>query len=143
MPPQPTEDPFIEKFFSRIPRAAAESFSPEQLSAIKMAFAARSWGTHAIDLRLSLPLPGARYYLVFLLGRERRPRERRLAERLRHPFARLGNAAVAAMFVALLLVPLLLAIYTVKSALGIKLIPGGGGHATMRELFEQLGHLFQ
>ncbi len=143
MSAQATDDPFIEKFFSRIPRAAAASFSAEQLSAIKMAFAARSWGSHAIDLRFSLPVLGARYYMVLLLGRERRDPERRLRDRLLHPFARLGNGIVAAMFILVLLLPLLFTLYELKSALGIKLIPGGGGHATLRALFEQIGQLFQ
>jgi hypothetical protein len=143
VPAAANDDPFIEKFFGRIPRSVAESFTPDQLSAIKLAFGARSWGSHTVDLRLSMPAPGARWYLVFLLGRERRGPDRRLSDRLLHPFARLGNLAVSVLFVLLLMLPLFLALYVVKSALGIKLIPGGGAHATMHSLMDQLQQLFR
>jgi hypothetical protein len=143
MTAKPPDDPFIDKFKSRVPRATADSFTPAQLDAIKLAFGARSWGSHAIDLRLSIPLLWARFYLVLLVGRERRPPDRRSGERPLHPITRIGNAIVVAMVVVLILIPLFLALYAAKSTLGIKLFPDGGAHALMRDLLDQIVRLFQ
>ena len=104
-------DPFLEEFFQRIPDKTARTFTRDQLIAIKMAFGARSWGVHSIDLRLSLPLLWRRFYLVLLMGPERRSPKRRRAERKRHPLATLGNVYVALLFLAIIAVPLGLASY--------------------------------
>lgn len=49
--------------------------------------------THAINIRLSIPLPLGRYYMAFVAGKERRSPRRRKPERLKHPVATLGNLA--------------------------------------------------
>jgi hypothetical protein len=132
-------DPFIDKFFARIPRDAAESFTPAQLAAIRMAFGARSWGSHALDIRKSFPLFWRRVYLVLLIGTERRTADRLRAEG--ELFGTFGNAIVTLMFVALLLLPLMAGLYLLKWSAGIDLVPGGGAHGFWDGVAAQLRQL--
>jgi hypothetical protein len=78
-----------------------------------------------VDLRFSINLVLTRYFIVLLVGQDRRkqPRARNVS-----PLTRLGNL-VAAVFLLLSLnvtlsLALLLGVYLVKSALGINLLPG-------------------
>lgn len=114
-------DPFLQDFFSRIPRPLAASFTAEQLMAVRMAFGARHRGSHAVDLRLSLPLPRNRWYLVLLAGTERRSPSRRQLDRQRYPLRRLGNFVVAVLFAGMLAAAGIGLLYMLKSALGINL----------------------
>jgi len=116
-------DPFLERFFSRIPREVAASFTDDQLLAVKQAFAAHGEAGHSIDLRLSFPLLFSRWYLVLILGPERRSRARRRSDRDAYPLATLGNALAALLLLLLLAGALLGALYIAKSALGIDLLP--------------------
>jgi len=70
-------DPFLRQMFARMSPGAKYLFTPYQLDEIKRAFSARSFGAHAVDLRLSIRFFRTSYYVVFLLGRERRLRARR------------------------------------------------------------------
>src|SRR3546814_16310564 len=65
-------DPFLDHYFRRIDPRVAASFSPEQRDAIKAMFGARGVARHTVEIRRSLPIGRGRYYLVLLLGRERR-----------------------------------------------------------------------
>lgn len=116
-------DPFLEDFFRRIPRDVAANFTDDQLLAIRMAFGGRERGVHAVDIRLSLPLPFKRMYLVLLVGSERRTMARRRQDRDRRPLATAGNFIAGAIVLFVLLVAVLGALYLAKSALGIDLLP--------------------
>jgi hypothetical protein len=117
-------DPFLEEFFSRIPREVAVSFTDDQLLAIKLAFAARHRGAHAIDLRVSIPTPFQRVYIVLLAGLERRNAFRRRKDRAASPLVTLGNIIFGALFFGGLFLALMGVLYVLKSALGIDLMPG-------------------
>jgi len=132
-------DPFLEKFFSRIHPSVAQSFTPAQIAAIKLAFGARTWGAHSIDIRLSLPLFWRRFYLVLLAGREQR-RPERAREGGRHPFATLANAAITVIFCLVVGIPILLSLYMLQLALSMG---GGGGGSFLAQLMEQLNQLFK
>jgi hypothetical protein len=133
-------DPFLEKFFSRIHPSVAQSFTPAQIAAIKLAFGARTWGSHKIDIRLSFPLLLWRYYFVLLAGREQRPPERRKQEGGRHPFASLGNAVITVIFCLVVGIPILLSLYLLQAALSMG---NGGTGSFLAQLMEQLGQLFK
>ena len=133
-----TNDPFLRRFFARIPDDTAASFSDAQLDAIKLCFGARGWGRHRIDIRLSVPLIRRRWYLVLLAGTERRSPDRRTADRLLHPFATAANALALIAFAVVLLVPAVLAFYGLKSALGFDLVADGGSHALIDSLVRQI-----
>lgn len=67
-------DDFIDHCFRRIDKRVAASFTAEQRAAIRTMFEGRGATRHPVDLRTSLPLGRRRYYLVFLMGRDRRRR---------------------------------------------------------------------
>ncbi len=46
---------------------------------------------HAINLRITIPLPFSRFYLTVVGGRERRNPDRRADERQKHPVVTKGN----------------------------------------------------
>ena len=132
-------DPFLEKFYSRIHPSVAQSFTPAQIAAIKLAFGARTWGAHTVDIRFSFPLLWRRFYFVFLAGREQRPAERRAAERHRAPFASLGNAAITVIFALVVGIPILLSLFLVQAALSAG---GSGSSSFLAQIADQLGQLF-
>ncbi len=84
-----------------MPAEISATFSPTQIQAIESAINPRQ---HAIDLRLTLPLPGQGIYLVFLAGRNRRAYYRDLQNRhsLIMPIVMAGIIAGAAAIFALI-----------------------------------------
>ncbi|MXS18502.1 MULTISPECIES: hypothetical protein [Pseudomonas] len=111
-------DPFIAGLKERLPEALRESFTEEQLEALKLAFGTRSWGKHSVDLRGTVKFWHRRYYFVFLAGRNYRQ-----LSRLEQELSLLGKATVlAAILLACGLVGLVL-LYLLKSALGIDIFP--------------------
>ena len=92
-------DPFIDHYFKRIDPRVAETFTPEQCEAIKTMFGARGMAQHAVEVRRSLPIGRRRYYLVLLLGRERRTFGRLYSEgAISGSFNLLGYAITAALW---------------------------------------------
>ncbi|NIA68091.1 3-phosphoshikimate 1-carboxyvinyltransferase [Pelagibius litoralis] len=92
-------DPFIEHYFKRIDPQLAASFSEEQCAAIKEMFGARGVAKHAVELRRSVPIGWRRYYLVLLMGRERRTFDRLFSEgATTRPFLLLGYAITATLW---------------------------------------------
>ena len=131
-------DPFLEEFFQRIPERTARSFSDDQLLAIKMAFSARTWGAHSVDLRLSLPFLLRRYYIVLLMGPERRSAVRRALDRKRTPLATLGNAMGIGVFLAVAAVPVMIIAYTLKTSFNVNLFADTGVHSVLEQLRHQM-----
>ena len=54
------QDPALQSLMERLPDPVRDSFTEEQLAALKLALATRSWGRHAIDTGRTrgLGLPG-------------------------------------------------------------------------------------
>lgn len=97
--PAAPRDPFLDHYFKRIDPRLAASFTPEQREAIKTMFGARGIVRHAVEIRRSLPIGRGRYYLVLLLGRERRTIGRLYSEGMvSTPFTLLGYAITAALW---------------------------------------------
>ena len=67
-----SDDEFLAHYFRRIDPAVAASFTKEQRHALRLMFGDRGATRHAIDMRCTFPLGWRRFYLVFLLGRDRR-----------------------------------------------------------------------
>ena len=98
--PAAPRDPFIEHYFRRIDPRVAESFSPEQQDAIKTMFGARGVARHAVEVRRSVPIGRRRFYLVLLLGRERRTFGRLYSDgSISRPFNLLGYTITAALWI--------------------------------------------
>lgn len=112
------DDAFIEGLKDRLPADLRETFSAEQLAALKVAFGARQWGRHPVDVRGTLKLWRWRYYFVVLAGRNRRE-----LSRLEEDLSRLMKATLILGFLTFSTLIGLLVLYLAKSALGIDLFP--------------------
>jgi hypothetical protein len=98
-----TEDGLFKAIFSRMSEPERMAFGDEQIESLKNACGRLHWDKHPVDIRLSVPVLIARYYLVLLAGPERRNAIRRKDERARHHFWRWGNVVFAACCVLILL----------------------------------------
>lgn len=81
----------METLLDRVPPEVAETFTAEQRAALWNAAKPISWRRHPINLRLSFPLLGARYFITVVGGVEKRSTERRLRERRMFPLRTAGN----------------------------------------------------
>ncbi|MBD2663594.1 hypothetical protein B6N60_01536 [Richelia sinica FACHB-800] len=63
-------DPFIAKFFARVPPQTLAQFTDEQLAEIKRVFNDTIKAKPVVDIRLSFPFLWKRFYTVFLMGKE-------------------------------------------------------------------------
>jgi hypothetical protein len=136
-------DPFLERFFSRISREAAESFTDDQLLSIKQAFADQVGRDHSVDVRLSVPMLFRRYYVVFIAGPERRDHARRRRDKVgRRRVARTTNFAFMLIILLLGLMSVLGVLYLLKSALGIDLLPNTS-FGVWKSVQEQIGLMFR
>ena len=79
-------DHTFKQLFAEIDPKIANTFTVEQLEAIKKGLASRAMTRHSIDIRVSVPIPGLRFYLVLLAGSERRSKVRLRSERGLYPF---------------------------------------------------------
>ncbi|HHP7243383.1 MAG TPA: hypothetical protein ACFE0H_01720 [Elainellaceae cyanobacterium] len=65
------------RLFTNISPNDRATFTPQQIEAMRQAFAQVGWKKHPVDLRMSIPLPGhPGLYLVLLAGAEHRSKER-------------------------------------------------------------------
>ncbi|WP_341531889.1 hypothetical protein WKK05_38445 (plasmid) [Nostoc sp. UHCC 0302] len=69
-------DTFRKYFFARIPPQIAITFTPVQLAELRKVFGNRLGKLHHIDIRLSISFFKKSFYLVFLLGKESRLKQR-------------------------------------------------------------------
>jgi hypothetical protein len=112
------------RLLNRIPRAAWQSFSIEQLELLSRASVpVRS--KHLIDYRVSIPFFGKRFYLTVLFGRERRDYARLIAEG-QLTFSRIYMAyySLAMGIAAVVAVVSIVVLYLIKCTFGIDLIDG-------------------
>jgi hypothetical protein len=110
-----------------VDQSVLDSLTPEQWAIIQKYIFNRKGQKHSklVDIRFIIDLVLTRYYVVLLVGKDRRNRDRM------HPvtgFTKAGNI-VAAIFLLLSLnlilsASILLPIYLTKAALGIDLLPG-------------------
>ncbi|MGK0445612.1 MAG: hypothetical protein ACJA1U_002559 [Bermanella sp.] len=113
------KDWFENGLLQRLPGDMQDSFTDEQIAALKVAFGARKWGKHPIDLRGTINIWSWRYYFVFLMGRNQRSlsrRERRISLMIK--------TFCLFLFLAFSTLMGLLVLYLAKSAAGIDLFPG-------------------
>ena len=94
-----SDDGLYQALLARFSERELKSFSPDQLRSLETACQNVSWGSHPLRLRLSLPTIFSRFYLVLLMGKERRSAERRAAS---NPQRRLEVLLGTALAVALL-----------------------------------------
>lgn len=108
-------------YLDTLPPALRSSFSEPQLEAVKQMLAAAipKPSPKLVDLRFWVDFLAYRYYVVFLLGKDRRQRER---PEPTQPPARRGNAVTALL--VLIGLNMLISIFVLLIALAIKLAIG-------------------
>lgn len=121
----PTLSPFTRSVLEKIAPDVLASLTEHQFSAIREAVdQSRPLSRHSIDLRGVLPLLFARYYFVFLAGRDRRGNTRAEEQWLKKRLVSALGALVLAAAVATPVVVLLVLVgYAIKSFLGIDVEP--------------------
>jgi hypothetical protein len=76
----------FERLFAQIAPEIANTFTDKQIEALKRGFGYQRLSSHFLDIRVSVPIPGLRFYLVLLAGSERRSRQRLHFEKGLYPF---------------------------------------------------------
>ncbi|WP_037434075.1 hypothetical protein [Simiduia agarivorans] len=117
-------DPFTQHVFSQLDPKVFASLNLVQLEALRVAISASAPGKqHPVDIRLTPSLYFARFYVVLLMGRDRRSSTRNREDaRLRH----MSGMSLAVMLYLLLVIAIPLALvllYLLKSFAGIDLLP--------------------
>lgn len=112
------QDPFVRGLKQRLPEQLRESFSEEQLDALRGVFGARSWVKHRIDYRGTIRLWRDRYYFAIVAGRNKRS-----LTRPQQNLSLIAKAALATLFLLFCALVGLVILYLLKSALGIDLLP--------------------
>ena len=81
-------------FLRRVPEEIRATFTDEQIAAIEQAFPRTH---HGVNIRVSLPLPWGRRYVLLCMGEEGRSRERLSLERLLNPLFTVKNVVTLAI----------------------------------------------
>ena len=111
-------DVSLTKLLDRMPKNVQDSFSEEQLSYLKVAIGARTWGSHAIDVRSTIKFFRYRYYYVFVAGRNRRELTRKEKQ-----IALAIHTCIVTLFLIMCSLLGVLVLYLIKSAMGIDIFP--------------------
>ncbi|WP_414543634.1 hypothetical protein [Nostoc sp. CCY0012] len=85
-------DPNFERLFAQINPQIASTFTDKQIEALKRSFTYKKSSNSFLDIRLSIPVPRLRFYIVFLAGVERRSQKRLRSEKGLYPFWTLSNS---------------------------------------------------
>ena len=98
---------------SRLPAEMRDRLPEDVQALLAVAAADRPWRRHPVDIRLSIPLPGAPFFVRIVAGPERRSAVRRTVERRAQRTPWLGNlvfvlAAVGVFYAAIILGALVL-----------------------------------
>jgi len=119
--------PFAEAVteIERIDKDILVTFTVEQLKVIsEVIHANKRWTRHPIGLRFSFPVYFARFFVVFLIGRDRRWHVQSIEDARR---SMMMSASIVLFFYCLTLgaaITLFMGLYVIKGLLGIDLIPG-------------------
>lgn len=81
----------LETLMDRLPPAVAASLTVEQRAALYSAVKPVSWRRHPVNIRLTFPFIGGRYFVTIVAGPERRSVDRVKRERVMHPLRTAGN----------------------------------------------------
>lgn len=125
---QMIDDPFTNNVINSMPADVRETFSEQQLDALQAALAkVHSRSRHLMDVRVQIPLYWARYYIVFLLGRDMRSHVQEILLNRRQRSSRAAQIGFIAMAVWLLIAGIavtgFIVLYLIKSAVGIDIFP--------------------
>jgi len=116
-------DPFTQHVIDKIDPKVRASLSPQQFSNIEKAIReSRPLQGHPVDIRGEIPFFFARYYYVFLMGRDRRLATTRKEQARKRNY--LSKTALLILIgMGPFLVFTLFTLYMLKSIFGINLFP--------------------
>jgi hypothetical protein len=97
-------DSLFERIFSHLPGQSIQTFTPAQRKAIQSAVSKLETTRHPIDIRFTVPLFGKGFYVVTLIGLERRSPKRLRTGNPSYIFKSLIYASLVVSVVALVLV---------------------------------------
>ena len=80
-----------DSLLAALPEGITDNLTEEQRNALAKTLGKRAWGSHPLNIRLSFPFIGNRYYLAMVGGKERRSPKRVEEERKRHPVSTAAN----------------------------------------------------
>lgn len=109
---------FLQQFFACIPPEVAATFTDAQLTELQKVFKERVSKRHAVDIRLSIPFIKKRFYVVFLLGKEKKSKQNR-KDTLFTPV----NNILLIRYCLVLITVLLAALYIVEMVFKINTFP--------------------
>lgn len=123
---QPNNDPYTNTVINSLPEHIRGSFSPEQMEALQHVLSkVNQQSRHLIDVRIQIPLYWVHYYVVFLLGRDLRSHVQETLIKRRQRSSRAAQIGFVALMswllIAGLAVSAFMALYLIKSALGINI----------------------
>lgn len=81
----------FEMLFDRIPEDVAATFSDAQRAALYSAVKPSTWKRHPINIRMSVPFIGGRFFITVVGGPEKRARDRLAREGRMFPLVTVGN----------------------------------------------------
>ncbi len=118
-------DAFTHHVYESIDANVRATLTPTQVHAIETAIRAnKPYQKHPFDFRGVIPLFFFRMYFVLLMGRDKRKPTRDKEAHRRHKTA-LGSALLSVYVMLCMLLPIgFLALYVLKSLMGIDLIEG-------------------
>lgn len=86
-----SQDTALGVLLDRVPSEIIQSLSEQQRAEIWAAVKPVSWRRHPVNVRLSFPFFGDRYFITIVGGMERRGTERVRRESAVHPLRTAGN----------------------------------------------------
>ena len=115
---------FTHFVFSKIDPAIRDSLTDEQFNEIRKAVSASTpLNRHPIDIRCTIPLFFFKFYVVLLMGRDKRSVTRATEYNRRKQGDMLSSVVLMLAFMIPLLCIVLLSIYFYKSEIGIDIFP--------------------
>lgn len=117
-------DAFTLHVYNSIDEKVRASFTPTQVHAIETAIRAnKPFQKHPVDVRGVVPLFFARFYFVFLMGRDRRQKVKR-KEASRRKESAVTSAVISVYILCGLVLPVIAGLlYLLKSFVGVDLFP--------------------
>lgn len=85
------ENASLEALLANLPDDVLESFTADQRAALWNAAKPISWRKHPINIRITFPFVGGRYFVTIVGGFERRSLDRINRDRHVHPLRTAGN----------------------------------------------------
>ncbi|MBD2362171.1 hypothetical protein H6G36_13415 [Anabaena minutissima FACHB-250] len=96
-------DPVFEELFTQVQPEIKDTLTTEQIIGIRKAFSSNTWTRrHSLDLRVKLPIPGLRFYMVLLGGVEQRSKQRSQYGKVLYPLWTASNIIFLILFLMIL-----------------------------------------